>query len=944
MANAIVNRQVNVYINSGEAQKALDKLIAKEKLLKAELDKATDPKKISALNKELAKLQEPIDRATKKLKGELAPSFRELQAAAARAIAEFKKTGDPAMLSQYAKFNAELQKQKDLIDKANASQKGLTSRGIFSGAFWGSLAAGAITAVTSQLHNLFSTSINEALEADRVTAQLRNTLDNLGKTDAFDRIMRKADQMAARFKFLDNDEIVGVFNKLIDYGKLTEKQMNDLLPVIIDFAAKTRQDIGSATEVIITALEGNGKALKQFGINIKDAGGEAERLNEIMTTLKDKVDGAGEAFQNTAEGGVASARQEFENLKEDVGNGLIPILNTLLGVLKKVFDGFKILKTAIGEVLSGGTGFFQITVDKIREDKGFQNFVKAFAETDINTFKAIQKNLESKDFGGLGRPLTNSKEDQALLASQQQSFIQSIRAKREKALAALEPFKKNTQLGKEDAKQIRGILETIEASTQVLDAIDAILDGGTLGIKTPKKTGGKTIPDKLKEVNKELEKMKRFSEEMGLSADGLRIFQLEDDIDKRIAQSQSTKGFNDRSADVLRRNNSVLNSVFDSINRNNIAGLQLRIIQTHGKERLEAELALLKEQQAQELQQKDITENEKLLIEEKYRQARLQKETEYWVGIVNIALDYTQQALNIFSSFSDGRTNKENAELDADRRRNDTKVRNLKRQLDGKVITQLEYNRRVDQIQKEQDKKERAAAIEQFNRNKRIQIAQTAINTAQGIVATFAARPGLADIVGLGVARALQVGLIIATSAAQIAAINAQKPQFAKGGKLGGRSHSEGGNPILDGTGQKIGEIERGEGVINKRSMADGQRYTISGTPSQIASSINTLHGGVNWDSGATLIPAWRTLQPQRMNFAAMKKAYATGGLFQSTADSRQPTADAELKAMIMENTASIAQLNSILSNGIVAYSLLTQHEKQQARLNSIRNDATMKG
>ena len=77
---------------------------------------------------------------------------------------------------------------------------------------------------------------------------------------------------------------------------------------------------------------------------------------------------------------------------------------------------------------------------------------------------------------------------------------------------------------------------------------------------------------------------------------------------------------------------------------------------------------------------------------------------------------------------------------------------------------------------------------------------------------------------------------------------------FARGGKLKGPSHSNGGMPIINpNTGQKVAEIEGEEGIINKNSMQDNNIYSVTGTPSQIASKINAIGGGVDWNGGATL-------------------------------------------------------------------------------------------
>lgn len=933
MANAIVNRQVNVYINSGEAQKALDKLIAKEKQLNAELEKTKDPKRITALKNELAKLSEPIDRATKKLKGELAPTLRDLIPLATRLQNEFKQTGSPQVLAALGKVNAEIAKQKALLDSVSASAQRLTSKGIFSAAFWGNLAAGAITAVTSQISNFFRQSFDEALEADRISAQLRSTLDNLGRTDAFERISASAQRMADKFKFIDKNDILEVFNKLIDYGKLTEKQMNDLLPVIIDFAAKQRISLQESSDVIVKALEGNGRALKTYGIDIKDAGTETERLNVIMTTLKDKVDGAAEAFANSASGGIATAKQEFKNLQEEIGNGLLPVLNSLLDFFVKTAKGAKLLFNNIKDLF---------TLKAVGSTNAANNNLEAArisvekTLTSIDKLKPEEKKAEiDHTIASINEALRLAKDFQKLELDETGVF---------KGQVTVGMFKNEKERDEDVAYQKERLRLLTEQKKALEDpAVDKILGIQQQDVLDKTKVKAEKATKAVKDLHAEFKKMLEISRTAkAFLEDTAGITpETEEQRKRREQEERLSKPAESNAAGALRRNVGILNSVFDANSRDKTAGLQLRLIQAHGKEKMAAELALLKEQEQQELQQKGLTENEKLLIEEQYRQKRLQKETEHWKSIADTTIFFAQQAVNVLDTLFSAANAKEDAQLERDRKVNDQKKNNFKRQLDGKMISQLEYDRQIRKLDKEQAKHEYEIELKKFKRNQITSISQALINGAQGATKTIAE---------LGFPAAIP--FLIAEGAAvlaQVIAISKQKPAppvaFAKGGKLGGRSHAQGGNPILDGSGQKIAEIEAGEGIINKRSMGDGRKYTLSGTPSQIASSINTLHGGVNWEAGATIIPHWRTMEPQRMNFAAMKRAYAGGGVFQSTVNSQQSTADNnEMRTLLALNTQIMAQLSEQLKKPLKAYTLITEHEKTQDRLNSIRDDATMKG
>jgi hypothetical protein len=320
MANEIVNRTVNVFINSGEAQKAFDALIKKEQQLKDALTKATDPKIIKQLNAEMAKMAEPIDRAKKKLSGELLPTFKDLQAATTKFLNEFKKTGDPAALANFQKFNAALQEQKRLINGLKDTQQSLTSGGIFSATFWANLAVNGIQRAGEALKQFFVGSLEEALHAEKVDAQLKNILENFGRTDLLEKFKQKAEELGKTFQTFETTDIKGVFQQLITYGKLSENQINQLTPVILNFASKSGKSLEESTGLITKALEGNSRGLKDYGISIKDGSTVTQRFGIIMRELEPRVRGAEQAFEQTNAGAIARFKTLMREAKEAIGN------------------------------------------------------------------------------------------------------------------------------------------------------------------------------------------------------------------------------------------------------------------------------------------------------------------------------------------------------------------------------------------------------------------------------------------------------------------------------------------------------------------------------------------------------------------------------------------------------------------------------------------------
>ena len=146
--------------------------------------------------------------------------------------------------------------------------------------------------------------------------------------------------------------------------------------------------------------------------------------------------------------------------------------------------------------------------------------------------------------------------------------------------------------------------------------------------------------------------------------------------------------------------------------------------------------------------------------------------------------------------------------------------------------------RQYDVRRQEEEKKE-------GERQKKIALQKAAIDFGLAVIKTLAQYPfpfSLIPVAGLTALYAIQRG-------------NIRGQQFEHGGEvpkndggmIRGRSHAGGG--------VKFNYAYEAEGdeafIINKRSMARNKRYSITGTPKQIASAVNQLGGGRSFFGGA---------------------------------------------------------------------------------------------
>lgn len=351
--------------------------------------------------------------------------------------------------------------------------------------------------------DFFKGAIDEFLGMDRNVRLLQNTLKNIGMPEAFDRISASADKLAKQFGYLDNDDVLKSFQQLITYGKLTEDQMNELLPVIIDFAAATGQGIPEATSTVIKVLEGNGKALKEYGINIKDAKNTTEAFGIVMTELAPKVAGVGKTFGDSAAGGLAASQQRFKDLKEEIGSGLLPVLNSVLSVLVDIAKGAFGAGKAVSEALGGEKSFTAAVLENSdNKDIAFES--NQVFNTQMSIYKEQQKQLADRQKEG--KLLDKTQDDL------QKDFTTKLRARLSERQKVYDQLKKSgfregimTTLA-----DIRGIERALKEIETVNKKIEATTDPNKLfkegGDKKDKKTKADTSAFDILKANIELDK------------------------------------------------------------------------------------------------------------------------------------------------------------------------------------------------------------------------------------------------------------------------------------------------------------------------------------------------------------------------------------------------------------------------------------------------------
>jgi len=194
-------------------------------------------------------------------------------------------------------------------------------------------------------------SIKEAISAEAEFVRLEHILKTA--SNATDQNVNALVEQAEAL------ERVGVVSKgatMIAQGQLgtfnlQAENIQKLIPSILDYAVAEKgasvssDELKSMTNGLAQALNGNFASLTRVGFVLDDNtkelisnGTESQRVEALVKVLGSTYDGFNERARNTAEGGMVALRNSFNQVKESIGNALLPIMNTLVEKITPVID------------------------------------------------------------------------------------------------------------------------------------------------------------------------------------------------------------------------------------------------------------------------------------------------------------------------------------------------------------------------------------------------------------------------------------------------------------------------------------------------------------------------------------------------------------------------------------------------------------------------------
>ena len=244
---------------------------------------------------------------------------------------------------------------------------------------------------------------------------------------------------------------------LVSFG-LTGRELEITTKAALDLSAGLGIDLKAATLLLGKAFTGETSALSRYGIKIEEGLDESEKFTAVMGELNRMFGGAAQARLNTFSGRMENLGNRVGDLKEKIGQQLIPVLETWAKWADKLVTLLEKVTGALDEQSSAVT--LQLKMADRQREAVIKAVIRKLEEKEAtDSLTASEKErLEN------ARRLIGVIEEKAAAEVQANTRIVESHVATDEELKIIEEAKKQRDL---EAKEARELDEELEAETSL---------------------------------------------------------------------------------------------------------------------------------------------------------------------------------------------------------------------------------------------------------------------------------------------------------------------------------------------------------------------------------------------------------------------------------------------------------------------------------------------
>jgi hypothetical protein len=308
--------------------------------------------------------------------------FFELRGDGSGLQVDAKKAGEAAGASGAQSFRGSF----------DAKLKGLGMAGGIAGF---GIAAGAkafdmLGMSVSKAVDFMGDAVNAAMEDEASQAKLRTALEaNVKGWDGNTKAIEDVITSRMKLGFSDSEQRDSLAVLVARTGDVTSALK--IQGAAMDLARLKGIDLGAASKAIALGMGGQGRALKELGINVKDYA----NANEILAAIQAKASGQAEDYANTTAGAMAAERVAIDEAMEAIGFRLLPVVKTLAEFVR---DNALPAVEALGGALDNLTGNTAKEVAGIQQTRDtLADFISGLLFGDEAAWKAARAQVGLED-------------------------------------------------------------------------------------------------------------------------------------------------------------------------------------------------------------------------------------------------------------------------------------------------------------------------------------------------------------------------------------------------------------------------------------------------------------------------------------------------------------------------------------------------------------------
>lgn len=191
---------------------------------------------------------------------------------------------------------------------------------IFKGNFAAGLAVDALKGVFSSVSSLIGSVVEESSKAEQALKNMNIALQNAGiYSEATSNDLQKFSDELERTTIYEAEAAQNSMALFASLTTLSKNGIKQATQAAADLAATLNIDLGTATEMVEKAVNGNVTAFNKMGIEIHKGKTDTETLTNVLKALSYQQ-GSASKLSDTFEGSLSRLKTQYGNLLEATGN------------------------------------------------------------------------------------------------------------------------------------------------------------------------------------------------------------------------------------------------------------------------------------------------------------------------------------------------------------------------------------------------------------------------------------------------------------------------------------------------------------------------------------------------------------------------------------------------------------------------------------------------